>query len=265
MKALINGNVMAFDDVGAGPAVLLLHGFPLSRRVWEPQVGPLVDAGFRVIVPDLRGFGESAVPEEGYDMNTFADDIVALMNYLGVGRAVVGGMSMGGYVLLDLLARYPQRLNAAMFLVTRAAADDAAGREKRTALAAAVAGGDLLVVPEAFSGVLFAPQTPAEKPALVAEVRGWMEQTSPQGLIGGLMAIRDREDCSALVAKLDLPALVLGADADNAIPLAESQNLAAELPQATLVTLAGGGHMVNLEQPEAFNQALLDFLVTLPG
>jgi hypothetical protein len=92
MKATVNGITLGYDDIGSGPAVVLLHDFPLSRRMWEPQIAPLVAAGYRVIVPDLRGFGESSEAEAACDISVYADDVVALLNYLGIGRAVFGGI-----------------------------------------------------------------------------------------------------------------------------------------------------------------------------
>lgn len=103
MSVIINGINMAFDDFGAGPAVLLIHGFPLCRKMWHPQVRALNSAGFRVICPDLRGFGESDAPDGPYTMEIFADDTVALMDHLGIEQAVVGGMSMGGYILFNII------------------------------------------------------------------------------------------------------------------------------------------------------------------
>ncbi len=244
----VNGLRLAWDDAGSGLPILLIHGFPLCRTMWRPQVEALVAAGYRVITPDLRGFGESEGAEEA-SMEIFADDLLALLDHLGIEKAVVGGMSMGGYVLLNLLKQAPERFAAALFIVTRAGGEDAAGRDKRNQLATLAREVGAAPIADAFSSAVFAETVMNERPQLVAEVRGWMEQTSPQGLIGGLMAIRDRDDSSNLLPNLHLPALVIGADADNAIPLAESQKLAAALPQASLVTLVGGGHMVNLEQP----------------
>lgn len=255
--------ILKYDDQGAGRPVVLIHGFPLDRTMWGPQVRPLVDAGYRVICPDLPGFGESPVVEDTASMDVYADAVIDLLDHLGVERAVVGGMSMGGYVLLNLAERYSERLLGAMFLVTRAAADDAAGKEKRTTLADEVRAGNSMVVPDTFAQVLFAPQTKQENPELITRVRQIMESNSAEGLVGGLLAMRDREDSVGTLPSFDMPALVLGAEQDLAVPLEHSRVLAQGLPNAKLELLAGAGHMANLEQPELFNQALLKFLATL--
>ncbi|MBI5657137.1 MAG: alpha/beta fold hydrolase, partial [Geobacter sp.] len=101
MQAIINGIQMAYDDTETGLPLLLIHGFPLCRRMWRPQFNKLPRSGYRVIAPDLRGFGESDAPEGPYSMDIFADDMIALLDYLEIDQAVVGGMSMGGYVLFN--------------------------------------------------------------------------------------------------------------------------------------------------------------------
>jgi len=260
MKAEVNGITLAYEEVGRGPAVVLIHGYPLCRRAWAPQAAALAAAGYRVVIPDLRGFGESGAPEGAYVMDAFADDVAALMDHLGIERAVVGGMSMGGYVLLNLLERHRQRVAAALFLVTRAAADDEPGRMRRTTLARDVLSGRPQSVTDAFAQILFAVETPLRHPELVEEVGKWMTATSPQGLAGGLLAMRDRKDYPDLLPTFDLPALVVGAAQDRAVPLEHSRLLAEGLPQGRLCVIDDAGHMANLERPEAVNACLLEFL-----
>lgn len=255
--------MLAYDDSGNGLPVVLIHGFPLCRAMWRPQIDALVAQGCRVICPDLPGFGESPPLAEPACMAHYADAVIGLLDDLGIEQAVIGGMSMGGYVLLNLASRYPERLLAAMFLVTRAAADDAAGKEKRSILAGALRNGDRMIVPDTFDQVLFAPTTPQQNPALVAEVRGWMENASPAGTIYGLLAMRDRADYVARLPELDIPALVVGAEHDLAVPLVHTRVLAEGLPQAELQVIADAGHMANLEQPERFNAVVAGFLAKL--
>ena len=253
-------NILAYDEQGAGLPVVLIHGFPLNRRMWQPQVEVLANSGCRVICPDLAGFGESLLPGQPVTMSVYADALIRLLDRLDIDKAVVGGMSMGGYVLLNLVERYPQRLLGAMYLVTRAAADDSAGRQKRTMLATEVENGNLLAVPDTFVQVLFAPQTAEDKPWLVNDVRQWMESTPAEGIVGGLLAMRDRDDYVDRLSKLDVPSLVVGAELDMAIPPDHAHALAEGLPNAELHIITGAGHMANLEKPEIFNQILLKFL-----
>ena len=263
MKADISGCTLAYSDRGDGLPLVLIHGFPLCRKMWRPQAEVLAKAGCRVITPDLRGFGESGLPPGTVSMDTYANDIVALMDHLKIDKAAVGGMSMGGYVLLNLLERYPGRVAAPIFITTKAGGDDDAGKARRTALAEACRIQGIQPVAEAFRNILFAPEILAENPELVDEVFGWINATTPQGASAALIAMRDRKDSVALLGSISQPALVIGADQDQAAPMEHSRIIAEGLPDADLCILHGGGHMVNLEQPVGFNEAILEFLTGL--
>jgi 3-oxoadipate enol-lactonase len=260
MKADLNGITISYSDRGNGLPLVLVHGFPLCRKMWRPQNDALAKAGCRVITPDLRGFGESGMTSGTVSMDIYADDIVALLDHLGIDKAVVGGMSMGGYVLLNLLERYQDRVAAPIFIVTKAGGDDDAGKAKRTALAEACRTQGILPVAEAFRNLLFSPATMTDNPVLVDEVFGWINATAPQGAADGLIAMRDRKDCIALLGSIGQPALVIAADQDQAVPVENSHIIAEGVPDAKICILHGGGHMVNLEQPEEFNVAILEFL-----
>ena len=251
---------LRYDDYGTGLPVVLMHGFPLCRRMWQPQAAALSAVGCRVICPDLPGFGDSPPKPGVVSMDAYADAIIALLDRLKIDRAVVGGMSMGGYVLLNLAERYPQRLLAALYLVTRAAADDPAGKVRRVELADQVRGGNRSVVPEVFEKLLFAPITLKKQPELVRQVRAWMDAASPEGVAAGLLAMRSRRDYLELLPELHVPALVIGAAQDLAVPASHAEALAAGLPDAELHIIPRAGHMVNLEQSTVFNQTLLAFL-----
>ena len=263
MKADINGTTLAYSDSGNGLALVLIHGFPLCRKMWRPQAEALAGAGCRVITPDLRGFGESGPSSVTVNMDIYADDIVALMDHLGIDRAAIGGMSMGGYVLLNLLERYPERVAAPIFIVTKAGGDDDAGKARRTALAEACHTQGIRPVADAFRTILFTPETLTDNPALVEKVFGWIDATDPRGAAAALIAMRDRKDYVARLGGVSQPALVIGADQDHASPVENSYIIAHGLAQAELCILHGGGHMVNLEQPEGFNEAILEFLAGL--
>ena len=253
-------NLLAYDEQGSGLPVMLIHGFPLNRRMWRPQIEALAGSGCRVICPDLPGFGESPLSERPVTMAVYADALIALLDRLQIDKAVIGGMSMGGYVLLNLVERYPERLLGAIYLVTRAAGDDAAAREKRSMLAAEVENGNLLAVPDAFVQVLFAPHTARDNPRLVSDVRQWMESTPAEGIVEGLLAMRDRDDYVDRLSRLQVPSLVVGAELDKAIPPDHARAMAEGLPNAELQIIPGAGHMANLERPEIVNRTLLKFL-----
>jgi pimeloyl-ACP methyl ester carboxylesterase len=259
MQAELNGFSLHYEDAGTGTPLLLIHGFPLSAAIWREQTAALAGK-FRVITPDLRGFGSSGMPDGACTMNMYADDMIALLDHLGLERAAVCGMSMGGYVLLNLLERYPARVAGACFMVTKAAADDAEGRARRLLLADEVLQSGAAVAATAFSKMLFAPETAANRPELVAEVLQIMMAAQPAGLASGLLAMRERTDYSNRMDICTVPALVIGGEEDLAIPPEESRKLAAALPGSLLRMIPGAGHMVMMEQPAAVNRVLMEFL-----
>jgi len=263
MHAVINGISLAYDDHGSGTAVVLIHGFPLCRKMWRPQFNCLPDAGFRLVTPDLRGFGESDAPVGPYSIDLFADDMVELLDHLDIDRAVVGGMSMGGYVLFNLLERYPERITAACFLTTRANADDEAGRARRLQLAQEVMKFGPQAIADSFEQILFAGESLRERPKLVGEVYGWMTGTDSRGLAGGLLAMRERKDYTPLLGSFTLPALAIGAEEDKAAPPEKAREIAAGIPGCRLCMIPQAGHMANLENPGAYNSCLREFLRSL--
>lgn len=232
--------------------------------MWEPQQQALQAAGYRTIVPDLPGFGNSPPLPEPWSLDRLTDALVDLLDRLGLPRVAVAGMSMGGYLLLNLLDRHPQRVAAAMFVATRAAADDAAGKQRRTELAAAALAGRREEVVGGFGEALFAPRTPTERPGLVARVQGWMLEAAPRGLAAALVAMRDRPDYRPLLPRVQVPALVVGGREDRLMGPEHYQALMAGLPHARGELIDGGGHLVNLECPERCSACLCEFLDGLP-
>jgi pimeloyl-ACP methyl ester carboxylesterase len=245
--------------------LLLVHGFPLAGAMWQPQLEGLGVPGWRLLAPDLPGFGDNPGDDPPATLDGYADALVALLDERSVSRAAVTGMSMGGYILLNLLARYRQRVSAAIFVATRAGADDPAGRARRTQLAAAARAGDREEIIAGFSEALFAPGTARERPELVEKVRRWMVRATPAGLAAALLAMRDRPDYTACLSSFDLPTLVIGGAEDRLLGIAPYQALLEGLPLAGGCLIAAAGHLANLEQPAAFNACLRKFLDQLPA
>lgn len=264
MNCSVNDINIAYDEMGTGPAVLLIHGFPLNRQMWQPQLKPLADAGYRVIAPDLRGFGASDAPSGPYTMDLFADDIIAMMDALNIDKAVVGGMSMGGYILMNLLERYPDRLRAACFIATRSNAEDEAGRERRNAMAAEAERLGANPIIKIFAELLFAAETSQESPELIALVTSWMRQTGAKGLAGGLLAMRDRKDYTPMLPSFKHPSLVIAGAEDRAAPAEAAETLIHRLTGCRSKVIENAGHMVNMERPEIFNETMISFLKSLP-
>jgi 3-oxoadipate enol-lactonase len=252
---------LAYADEGPGPVVVLLHGFPLSKAMWEEQLSG-IGSIYRVIAPDLRGFGESSVPEGVYTMDAMADDVVELLETLEImGPVVVGGLSMGGYVALSLVARYPTRVKALILMDTRAGADTPEAAQGREATAKTVLAADSAApVVEAMLPRIFCKMTLEQRPERVEPMKAVMEQTAPQGIAGALRGMASRPDRRGDLRKIAVPTLVMVGEEDILTPPAESQAMAEAIPNARLEVIPQAGHMAPYENPAAANAAILRFL-----
>jgi 3-oxoadipate enol-lactonase len=260
MYARVNGIEIAYRDRGRAhrTALLLVHGFPLDSRLWDAQVAGL-SSQVRVIAPDLRGWGKSAVPPGPYSMNQYADDLVGLMDLLGIQRAVVGGLSMGGYISFALWRLHPERVQALVLADTRAEPDSAQGRANRDVAAARVRE----IGPAAFAEEML-PRLVAPANLGDARVRDRalriMASQPAGGMVAALGAMRDRPDSRDLLGGITVPTTVIVGREDILIPLAEARAMAAAIPGARLVEVAQAGHLSPLENPRTFNAALREFL-----
>jgi len=250
---------LAVEDHGEGVPVVLLHGFPLSSEIWAP-IRTAVEQVARLITPDLRGFGGSDAPQDGYDLDSVAGDVIELADRLGLARFVLGGHSMGGYVALRVAARHPGRLAGLVLVDTRAEADAPEARERRDAAIARIQGGESDAFLDEFVPNLVGPSTRGRAPRLLAELRAIAGEIPPHVLAGCLAGMRDRPDSSALLASLDVPTLVLVGAEDTATPPACARAMAAALPRAELVEVPLAGHTPSVERPITTAEALLAFL-----
>ena len=253
--------LLAFVEQGSGPVVVLLHGFPLNRVMWAEQIRTLSES-HRVIAPDLRGHGDSPAPDAVYTMEAMADDVVELLDGLGVVEpVVVGGLSMGGYVALAMALNHPSRLRGLMLIDTRAAADSpeaAKGREE-TARAVLDAGHPRAVV-EAMIPKLFGKSTLKDHPERVDPMRAEMEKTSASGVAGALRGMAIRPDRRGDLARITVPTLVVVGKEDVIAPPDEARAIAEGLPDGRLEVVPDAGHLSPLENPQAFNEVVLRFL-----
>lgn len=258
-RIAVNGVNLAVDVRGKGPAVLFIHGYPLDHTMWEHQLAHL--DGWMRIAPDLRGMGQSDAPDLGYSMATYAEDLLALLNALGVERVALCGLSMGGYVGFEIMRRAPERVSALILINTRAEADSADARKARDSAAAAAREGGAELVADSMVPRLLAHTAPANNPDLVERLRRMIEATPVAGILGALGAMRDRPDSLALLPTLTgTPTLVVAGDDDQILRPDSSQSMADAIPGARLAVLPGAGHLTPLELPEAITALLADFL-----
>jgi 3-oxoadipate enol-lactonase len=246
MRARIVGGELAYETVGSGRPLVLLHAFPFDRRIWKGLGVP----GRTLILPDLRGFGES--PLHPYVIADLADDVASLLDALGLGRAAIGGLSMGGYVALAFARRHRGRLEGLVLADTRAGADSAEARQARDQMIALVrAQGVSAYLDKQLPRLL----SPSASEAVRAQTRALGDQR-PESVITGLEAMRDRPDRRAELSDIGCPAVVVVGAADGLTPPAEARDMAAAIRGARLVELPSAGHLSNLEAPEAFAAAL---------
>jgi 3-oxoadipate enol-lactonase len=246
MKAKIVGGELAYEVVGEGPPLILLHAFPFDRRMWRGTALP----GRQLILPDLRGFGAS--PLRPFAIADLADDVASLMDALGLARAAVGGLSMGGYVALAFVRRHRHRTTALLLADTKAGPDSAEARQGREEAIALVRTQGVAAYLEKQIPRLLAPAASEE---LRNQLRT-LGQQRPETVIAGLEALRDRPDRRPELSQITCPTTIVVGAADALTPPAEARAMAEAISGARLVELAGAGHMANLEAPEAFSAAV---------
>lgn len=255
-------DVLAYDDEGDGVALVLLHGFPHTRHLWDAQrraLAPLC----RIVTPDLRGFGDSvplAHAGEPLTMAQHADDVAALLDTLGIERAVIGGVSMGGYATLAFWHRHRDRVLALVLADTRAAADSPEARERRTAtIALARAEGALAVADAQLTGSLGAT-TRRTHPALVHRVRDMMATVPVTTTIAAQEGMLARDDATTWLASIDVPTLLIVGDEDAITPVKELRAMRERIPGSVLEVIRQAGHLSAVEQPEQFDAVLAAFM-----
>lgn len=262
MRGRIGGIELAWEEAGRGAPVVLLHAFPLNRRMWAPQVAELA-ARWRVITPDFRGHGESGVADEDSTMERLAEDVRGLLDHLKLGRVALGGLSMGGYVALAFYRRWPELVAALVLADTRAGADTEEGRRGRYETAALAERDGSAAIANMMVPKLLGPATHERKPEVVAAVRAMILEASPAGIAAALRGMAARPASFDLLPTIKCPTLIIVSELDGLTPPADSEAMAKAIPGSTLVRIAEAGHLSNLEQPEEFNSALSGFLNSL--
>ncbi|MSP60077.1 MAG: alpha/beta fold hydrolase [Myxococcales bacterium] len=252
MRVDLDGVTLGYEDWGRGPPLLLLHAFPLDRRMWEP-LARQIERTVRVVALDFRGLGESTGigTIEGY-----ADDAARLLDHLEIKRATVGGLSMGGYAALAFARRHPDRMAGLLLADTRSAADSTEGR----------AGRDLAigrVVREGAAGFVeeFVPRlvAPGKRHALdLALAIAGLQSTD--GVASALAALRDRPDATPGLAAIRVPTMVVVGALDALTPPSDSRKLQNAIAGADLFEIAGAGHLSAIEEPDAFAAAVTSLM-----
>jgi 3-oxoadipate enol-lactonase len=262
VRTVISGREIGYDDVGDGPPLLLLHAFPLSRRMWAPQIAAL-SGRMRCIAPDTRGFGESAA-EPPFTMDRYADDAIELLDALGVSeRVAVCGLSMGGYVSFALWHRHADRVRALVLADTRATADTPEGKRKRAAMIELARSRGAAAVAEQQAPALLSKRTAERCPELLDTVRTMITAQSPEAIVGASEAMMHRPDSTPTLGTITVPTLIIVGSDDTVTPPSDAETMHRAIPGSRLERIPNAGHLSNLERPAAFNAVLAEFLDSL--
>lgn len=251
---------LAYEEHGKGPPILLVHGFPFNRSMWQEIAKGLAE-NHRVIVPDLRGFGDSDVIPGVATMEAMADDLKGLLTALGVSdRIVLGGLSMGGYVALAFARKYPQDLAGLILCDTRARADTDQAKKNRQRLAERVIREGTQFIADDMLPRLCCEQTFRIRPDLIEQIRTMILRASPEGVAAASLGMAERPDSMSLLGALPCPALILVGQFDVISPPEEMEEMARAIPHANFVVIPDAGHLAPLEQPTMVLNAVRDWL-----
>jgi len=248
--------------------LVLIHAFPLNADMWEAQLAA-APAGWRHVAPDLRGFGQSEAGEPGdphaLALDDYAEDVLALLDQLAIERAVVAGVSMGGYAAFALLRLASSRVRGLVLANTKAEADTPQARNARVQMLDLLEGRGVAAVVEQMIPRLIGETTRVSRPGVEGRVRAIAEANGPRGIRMAILRLMNRPDATGLLPAVRCPTLVVASDEDALTPAGQVRTMHGRIPGADLAEIHGAGHLSNLEQPGDFNRALHEFLATRFG
>jgi len=248
---------LAGGDARAARTLVLVHAFPIGVSVWQPQIDAF--SGWRAVAPALPGFdGSDAVATESVD--AYADHVLAFMTALGIERACVGGLSLGGYILLAMLRRAPERVNGVILADTRSSADGAEARAGRERMLAHLASDGVPAIATEVIPKLLGPSTLRDQPATVAAARASIESQPPVAVAAAIRVMMSRPDATPILQAIQVPSLVVVGEEDAITPPEEAGRLHAGIRDSTLASIPRAGHLTSIENPDAFNGAVATFL-----
>jgi len=258
MKAPLGGTTIDYETRGRGPALLLLHAFPLGQAMWDPQMETLARR-FQVVRFDARGFGASPAGDGLLTMERIADDAAALLDHLQIAAATVCGLSMGGYAAFAFARNHPTRLRGLVLADTKASADSDQARRVRAEQADKVRKEGTAAIVDAVLPKLLGKTSHEQRPQVVARVRDLILANLPRGITDALAGLAARADSAPSLREIRVPTLVVCGEEDVITPPADAEALHAGIPGSTLELIPKAGHLANLEAPDAFSRALEAF------
>jgi len=251
---------LSYNDVGLGSLpIIFLHGFPFDKTMWDAQM-EFLKSSFRVIAFDIRGFGQSTDETSSLSMDLFVDDLIQLMDKLSLGKVIICGLSMGGYIALHAIKRFPERFGALILADTQCIADNAEAKEKRFKAIEKIEADGVFDFNDGFIKKVFHKDSFEHKKELVEDIRNVIFSNSEHVMKQGLIAIAERSETCSILDTINVPTLIVCGREDEVTPLVQSEMMFASIKGSVLSVIDHAGHVSNLEQPDAFNKHLLDFL-----
>ena len=261
--ATIDNFDLSYDDFGEGNTpIIFLHGYPFSKAMWQGQL-EFLKPKHRVIACDIRGFGRSKDEESTLSIDLFADDLIAFMDKLTIEKAIICGLSMGGFIALDALKKFPNRFEALILCDTQCIADTDEIKAKRYKIIDEITFAGVTEFNEGFVKSVFHEDSLTTKTDIVERLRNVVFSNSQRIITMGLTALAGRAETCSILNTITLPTLIICGKEDTVTPLGQSESMHAAIKGSVLKVIDKAGHVSNLEQPEEFNKYLLDFLTVL--
>lgn len=257
----VNEINLSYDDVGEGNIpIVFLHGFPFDKSMWQEQLDYL-KMTHRVIAFDIRGFGKSKDEESHLSMDLFANDLILFIDKLGLDKVIICGLSMGGYIALNAMKRFPSRFEALILCDTQCISDSHDVKTKRYQTIADINEYGETNFNEGFIKNVFHEDSITNKPELVEQLRSVVFSNSKHIITQGLIALAERPETCSILEEITIPTLIICGREDIVTPLEESKYLNKNIKGSVLHVINNVGHVSNLEQPSKFNKLLRDFLM----
>ena len=256
----INNFNLSYDDIGEGRVpIIFLHGFPFDKTMWQPQFD-FLKSSYRLISFDIRGFGKSKDEKSSLSMDLFSEDLIAFMDKLGIDKVIVCGLSMGGFISLNALHRFPNRFEALILCDTQCIADTIEVKKKRYTIIDEIGVNGVTNFNEGFIKSVFHKDSLSHKKELVEKLSAVVFSNSQHIITMGLTALAERSETCSTLSEITVPTLIICGKQDEVTPLAQSEFMHANIKGSVLRVIDDAGHVSNLEQPNEFNKHLLDFL-----
>ena len=261
----VNNFNLSYDDVGDGSIpIIFLHGYPFDKTMWQGQLD-FFEPYYRLIACDIRGFGKSTDEESRLSIDLFADDLIKFMDKLHLEKAIICGLSMGGFITLNAMKRFPGRFEALILCDTQCIADTFEVREKRYKNIDEIEANGVTNFNEGFIKSVFHKDSLANKKELVEQMRSVVFFNSQHVISQGLVALGGRSETCSNLSEIRIPTLIICGKGDQITPLAQSKFMNKHIKGSILQVIENAGHVSNLEQPKEFNKHLSEFLITLSG